>query len=126
MQLEDIQKLSCEDRYNYFLSVVGEEREIWILVNEEKQFLKIFSEDEGFEYLPVWPSLEFAQVYCESVTETLKPKNIGLPEFFKKWVPGLQGDGLEVGVFPGSDATVWIMAPSEIKDDIQDELSSGW
>ncbi len=126
MQLEDVMKLSCEDRYDFFLSLVGEEREIWILINEEKQFLKIHSEEEGFEYLPVWPSSEFAEDYCEQANDGLSPKSIGLPEFFKKWVPGLQGDNLEVGVFPGADATVWIMEPAELKEDLQDELNAGW
>ena len=44
-----------EARYDYFLSQVGEEREIWILVNAENRFLKIVSEDGDVEYLPVWP-----------------------------------------------------------------------
>ena len=79
MQLEDVMKLSCEDRYDFFLSLVGEEREIWILINEEKQFLKIHSEEEGFEYLPVWPSSEFAEDYCEQANEGLRHKSIWLP-----------------------------------------------
>lgn len=123
-QVESVTKLSCEERYDYFLSVVGEEKEIWILVNEENQFLKIFSEDDGFEYLPIWPDAAFAQEYSKESDGPLMPKSISLPEFFKKWVSGLQGDGLDVGVFPGSDGSVWIMEPSELQKDLQDELSN--
>ena len=88
-----------------------------------QQFLKIFVEEESYEYLPIWPSSELALDYCKGATD-LQPKSISLPEFFKKWVPGLKKDKLEIGVFPGSDATVWITEPSELMSDLQDELSN--
>jgi len=121
--LEYILQMNCEERYDYFLSKVGEEKEVWILVNEEKQFLKIYAEDERFEYLPVWPSPEFAIDYAKE-SKDLSPKSISLPELFKKWIPGLKKDGLEIGVFPGLDADVWVTAPSELQNDLQDELSA--
>ncbi|GAA3965115.1 DUF2750 domain-containing protein [Allohahella marinimesophila] len=113
---------SCEERYDYFLTAVGEHRDIWIVVNNDQQFLKIYDEDDGIEYLPVWPDRAFAAAYCEDAAD-LAPKSIAVPEFFKKWIDGLTRDGLQVGVFPGSDATVWMMAPSELKSDLQEELS---
>jgi len=121
--LKSILGLTCEERYDYFLSKVGEEKEIWILVNEDRQFLKIYSEDEQFEYLPVWPESDFALEYSKDA-EDLSPKNISLPEFFKKWIPGLKKDGLEIGVFPGLDSDVWITPPSDLHNDLQDELSA--
>lgn len=121
-ELKSILELDCEERYDYFLSVVGEEKEIWILVNNEKQFLKIYAEDDGFEYLPVWPSLEFATDYAKNAEE-LEAKSISLPEFFEKWVPGLMKDSLEIGVLPGLDSDVWVTPPSELKKDLQEELS---
>ncbi len=32
-------------------------------------------------------------------------------------------DGLDVGVFPGLDKTVWITEPAELKQDLQDVMS---
>ncbi|GLQ32725.1 DUF2750 domain-containing protein [Litoribrevibacter albus] len=122
----DANQLDCESRYDYFLTVVGEEREIWILINDDNQFLKIFSEEEDFEYLPVWPTSDLAKDYLEASGENLTPKSISLPEFLNRWVSGLQNDGLEVGVFPGADKSVWIIEPSELKSDIQDELADAW
>ena len=43
--LTSVLELDGEERYDYFLSQVGEEREIWILVNTENRFLKIVSEE---------------------------------------------------------------------------------
>jgi uncharacterized protein DUF2750 len=122
-QLESILDLSCEERYDYFLSQVGEDKEIWILVNGDNQFLKILAEDDGFEYLPVWPQSAFAVEYSKNSRELL-PKSISLPEFLEKWVPGLKKDGLEIGVFPGLDKNLWVMEPSELKNEIQEELSN--
>ena len=121
--LQQILELNGEERYDYFLGEVLEEREIWILVNAENRFLKIVSEDDGVAHLPVWPSAEFAAQYAKGSDE-LSPKSISLPDFFKKWVPGLSKDGLDIGVFPGADGTLWITEPEELKRDLQDELSS--
>ena len=116
-------ELSGEERYDYFLGQVLETREIWILVNADNRFLKIVSGDGDVEYLPVWPAADFAAKYAEGSAD-LSPKVISLPDFFRKWVPGLTRDGLEVGVLPGADQTVWITEPDELKRDLQDELSA--
>lgn len=121
--LAEVLGLDGEERYDYFLSQVGEEREIWILVNAENRFLKISSEEDGVEYLPVWPASAFALDYAKGAEE-LSPKSISLPDFFRKWVPGLAKDGLEVGVFPGLDKTVWITEAEELKRDLQDAMSA--
>jgi hypothetical protein len=121
-QLKSVLELDGEQRYDYFLSEVLDTREIWILVNSGNRFLTIVSEDEGIAHLPVWPTEEFAADYA-SGPDGLTPKRISLPDFFRKWVPGLSKDGLAVGVFPGHDKTLWITEPGELKNDLQDELS---
>ncbi|RBW48480.1 DUF2750 domain-containing protein [Marinobacter sp. F3R11] len=121
-QLASVLEMSGEERYDYFLSEVLEEREIWILVNAENRFLTIVSEDDGLTHLPVWPSSEFAVAYARG-SDDLTSRSISLPDFFKKWVPGLSKDGLQVGVFPGQDKTLWITEADELKKDLQDELS---
>ena len=50
-----VMEMDGEERYDYFLSQVAEDREIWILVNNDSRFLKIASDDGDVEYLPVWP-----------------------------------------------------------------------
>lgn len=122
-ELSQILELDGEERYDYFLSLVGEEREIWILVNADNRFLKIESENGDIAHLPVWPGSAFAAEYASDSAD-LSPKSISLPDFFKKWVPGLTRDGLQVGVFPGRDNTLWITEPEELKRDLQDEISS--
>ncbi len=124
ISFKEIEKLDCESRYEIFLSMVAEEREIWVLVNDEQEFLKIHSEDHDIEYLPVWPHADFTKYHCETSSQKLYPKNISAPQFFAKWIPGLVNDGLKVGVFPNAESEVWIMEPSEVKSDLQDEFSN--
>ena len=121
--LQELYNLDCESRYDYTLSQVVEEREIWILINQNQEFLKIYSEDEAFEYLPIWPSEELALFYAQDSNE-LEAKCLSLPEFLKNWVTGLQKDNLEIGVFPGLDSTVWVTEAVDFKNDIQEELSN--
>ncbi|WP_226702410.1 DUF2750 domain-containing protein [Microbulbifer elongatus] len=122
-ELNAILELDCEARFEIFLDLVGEEREVWILINSDDHFLKLHSEDQGgFEYLPVWPSTEFAEAYA-SGESGLQPKSIPLPQFLNRWLPGLKKDGIEVGVFPGSDDSVWITEPADLEKDLRDELA---
>lgn len=121
-ELAETLGLDGEERYDLFLSLVAEEREVWILVNADNRFLKIASDDDGVQYLPVWPAQVFAQDYAKDSAD-LSPLSISLPDFFRKWVPGLGKDGLEVGVFPGLDNTLWITEPEELKRDLQDAMA---
>jgi len=123
--LTRILEMDGEERYDYFLDAVVEEREVWILVNADNHFLKIVSEEDGVSYLPVWPGEAFAADYAKG-TGDLSPKGIALPDFFKKWVPGLTKDGLEVGVFPGAQSELWITAPEELQRDLQEVLSGSF
>lgn len=121
-QLTSVLEMSGEERYDYFLSQVLEDREIWILINSENRFLSIVSDDDGLAHLPVWPISDFAVEYARG-SDDLTPKSLSLPDFFRKWVPGLSKDGLQVGVFPGADQTLWITDADELKKDLQAELS---
>lgn len=112
------QNLDCEGRFDYFLNCVDDSREIWILVNANREFLKIVAEEEGFEYVPVWPSAELASAYAGDAPD-LQAQNIALPQFLQKWVPGLTRDGIEVGVFPVADGSVWLSSAEELRDDLQ-------
>lgn len=73
--INDILQMDGEERYDYFLSEVAEEREIWILINADNQFLKIVSDEDGVAYLPVWPNAGLAADYAKAAGD-LSPKTI--------------------------------------------------
>ncbi len=123
-QRERIQKLPCDQRYDYFLKKVTDWGELWILINDERQFLKLYSEDDDIEYLPIWPHADFAADYAEKDGEQLQPEKLDLDTFFERWIPGLKGDNLCVNIFPTLDQTVLIMKPSELAEDIEGHFGS--
>lgn len=114
--------LSSEDRYDYFLTLVAEEREVWILVNDDEEFLKLFSDELNLEALLVWPSEPLAQDYAAGAGEALKPKSIALPLFLMKWIAGLEQDRLWVNVYPDAGDDAWLMEPQSLKGDLQAEI----
>lgn len=116
-------QLTCEARFDYFIEQVADHGDIWILVNDQDEFLKIYSEEDEFEYLPVWPHEALAIEYARTSEVALKPKSLTLVQFYTRWVPGLTKDGMEVGVFPTKDKIVWIMPPAELKADLQEEVA---
>lgn len=124
ISFEQIEKMDCESRYEIFLTMVSDDRDIWVLVNDNMEFLKIYSEEYDIEYLPIWPHSDFTTYYTKHAAEKLTPKCLSVPDFFAKWVPGLERDGLSVCVFPNANSEVWIMEPSEVKSDLQDEFSN--
>ncbi|WP_370980619.1 DUF2750 domain-containing protein [Agaribacterium sp. ZY112] len=123
---DEVNKLKHEERYEAFLALVLEDRDIWILVNSDGDVLRIYSDELGVEFLPVWPHSEFAEDYAANSEGALVAKSIALPEFFSRWVPGLKGDDVSVGVFPGPGSDIWMMEAEELKADLQDELSSSF
>ena len=126
MNDQDIAQLlssESEERYDFFLANLVEEKEVWILINDNNEFLKVFAQEEDFEYLPVWPNIELAKHYAKTGAG-LTPKSIALPDFIGKWVKGLKRDDLEVGIIPAPDGSIWVMSAEELKNDIQDELSN--
>ena len=124
-QLDSALNLSCEERYDYFLNKVASWEEVWILVNDGEEFLKLFSEEDKLEYVPIWPHPDLASEYANNAGETLFAKKITLTVFFDRWIPGLERDNLMLSVFPSTDSTVWIMEPSELLADLEEEFSQG-
>ena len=119
--LNDVLTLDCESRYDVFLSMVAETREVWILVNDQQEFLLIEA-DDGEQYVPIWPSADLAQPYINDSTQPLTAKSLSLPLFLNRWITGLANDELSIGVLPKLGDDVWITSPAELKRDIQDEI----
>jgi len=121
-QFDSALNLKCDARYDYFLKKVADWGELWILVNDDEQFLKLFSEDDDIEYVPIWPHSDFATEYAKSSEDALYAKKITLDVFYERWIPGLQGDELQISVFPNSDETVWIIEAEDLLEDLEQAL----
>ena len=119
-QLENVFALTSKQRYEHFILKVCDWEELWILEDNNKDFL-IITPQEDLAYLPVWPHADYALAFHE-VYPSLKPSRVELDSFLETWLPNLNNDGLKVGVLPNLGTTVWIIDPLDLKAELENEL----
>jgi len=72
---------------------------------------------DGVRAMPFWSRLSRAEKIVASVPAytQMKPVEIALDEFINRWLPGLERDGLLVGLnWSGARATGYDLTPSEV------------
>ena len=119
-QLENVFALTSKQRYEHFILKVCDWEELWILEDNNKDFL-IITPQEDLAYLPVWPHADYALAFHE-IYPSLKPSRVELDGFLETWLPNLNNDGLKVGVLPNLGTTVWIIDPLDLKAELENEL----
>ncbi|MBD1572972.1 DUF2750 domain-containing protein [Vibrio sp. S17_S38] len=108
--IESINNYDSEKRFQYCIKEVVENRQIWILVDEDGCVM-LNTEDE--DCVPVWPNQEFAQAWATGDWEECQPEAISLNKWHSRWSHGLADDDLSVVVFPNSDQEGVIVFPDE-------------
>jgi hypothetical protein len=76
---------------------------------------------------PFWSSLSRVQLIIKNVPAYSKftPYEINLDDFMTKWLPGLNKDGIKVGVnWSGQRATGYDLSPEDVIKRVSHELSS--
>lgn len=96
-ELEQIKRLSQEQRYQYLLKQIGINKEIWILTDEHGCVM-LNTEDE--DCVPVWPSQAFADEWATGDWAKCESKPIDLSTWRQRWTQGLLDDELAIAVFP--------------------------
>ena len=119
-QLENVFALTSKQRYEHFISKVCDWEELWILADQNQNF-RIITPQENLEYLPIWPHADHASAF-HAIYPSHKPSRVELDSFLEIWLPNLNDDGLKVGVLPNLGATVWIIGPLDLKEELENEL----
>ena len=122
-EFESVFSLESRQRYQHFVSKVCDWEELWILENEEENFLIVCPEAD-IEYFPVWPHPDYASAFGSDDYPNYKPSKIELEKFIETWLPGLDKDGIKVGAMPNLETTVWIIDPNNLKVDLKEELKA--
>ena len=116
-QLNAINQMSAEQRYDYFINTLLEQKEVWGLASDSGWLIL---PDDGEEHLPVWPQPQLAQAWAMGDFADCQPKAIALDDWLDKWLPGMIEDGLLIAVCPGSDNDSIIVAADELLDELRD------
>jgi hypothetical protein len=119
-KIDNVTKLSIEDRYDYFIRNVAELEEVWGLYKDSWALLS----DDGDEIVfPVWPEKEFAALCCTGKWAEYTPKLIPLIDFMGQWIPKMEKDGVYANVFYVPDNKIGsIIKPDILLNDLKDEL----
>lgn len=98
--MENLYEASDEIRYNFLIQEVVNKKEIWLLQAMEGMFAML-EDANGQEYIPVWPSEDFASQYAIGDWQDYSPSSMGLFEF-NSWMKELAEDAVKIAAFPNS------------------------
>jgi len=115
--LDTVNNMSAEQRYDYVISTLVDQKEVWGL-SSDSGWLILPDEDE--EHLPVWPHAQLAKAWAMGDFADCQPKAITLDDWLDKWLPGMIEDGLLIAVCPGIDNDSIIVAADELLDELRD------
>ena len=116
-----VNDLPAGDRYDHFVKRVADWQWVWVL--EDDQGLVTMGDDEGQQYVAVWPHPRYAEASASDAWAGLEPKPIELEEWMT-WLPELAQRGLMTIVFPTPADDGFVVPPLGMAEDIVAELST--
>jgi hypothetical protein len=121
LDTHEILQMSADKRHAYLLTQVAINRQIWILTDEHGCVM-LNSEDE--DCVPVWPAQEFAQFWATGDWANCTAKAIPLQDWLERWTDGLEGDGVNIAVFPNPDEEGVVVFPDVFDKELRQKHPS--
>ncbi|NQZ08762.1 MAG: DUF2750 domain-containing protein [Algicola sp.] len=118
-RIATINQYDAEKRFQYLLTEVVAQEEIWILTDDDGCVM-LNTEDE--DCVPVWPHKEFAEAWATGEWAECTPKHISLSKWHRKWTPGLEEDDLAIVVFPNNKEDGLVVSPDDLDHAIQQKV----
>jgi hypothetical protein len=112
--------LDAEQRYDHFMQQVAENKEVWILKDDEGCMLLTAEDDEC---IPVWPHPDYAKAWAIDDWSNSHPFAIPLQVWFDRWVKGMAEDGVAVAVFPLQEEAGVIEEPADMAESLQKKIT---
>jgi hypothetical protein len=112
----EVLQMSADKRYTYLLSQAQQHQQLWIL-NDDDGCVILTTEDE--DCVPVWPAQAFAQHWATGDWEHCVPMAISVSDWLARWTPGLQGDDVNIAVFPNPEEEGLIIFPDDFDADLR-------
>ncbi|AWL13398.1 hypothetical protein HMF8227_02950 [Saliniradius amylolyticus] len=115
-QLSQMQKYQWESqpahkRAEFFHQKSRQAQQVWTIVDDHGAMLLV-TEDE--DCIPVWPDEAFVKDWINDDWQHCRPYAISLQDWYDKWLPGLEEDGVSVVVFPVTHESGLIFEPWEL------------
>lgn len=110
-----------DTRYAYFIQKVTEAQQVWSLRDDEGW--RVVADEADRECLPVWPHDAYARLCATEEFKDSSPAPIPLEVFMTRWLPGMARDRRFVAVFPTPGNKGVVVAPAELRQDLEDEAA---
>ncbi|SHJ67633.1 DUF2750 domain-containing protein [Aquimarina spongiae] len=122
-QIENLLKLSNEERVEYFVRYCADFEEVWGLAVDDNDWI-IFEDLEGDKIFPLWPHKDLAD-FCafeEHKEMGAKPRSISVYTFIKEFMddPGLED--VYFGIFYNKDREALVLKGETLKQELEEEL----
>lgn len=115
-QIESVDKMRPEERFNFCIKEIAQQRKVWILTDEHGSVM-LNTEDE--DCVPVWPHQEFALQWATGEWVHCTAESISTAKWFSRWTCGLEDDELAVVVFPNDNEEGMVLYPDEFESELR-------
>jgi hypothetical protein len=119
-QYEAVRRLPPPTRYEHLVKRAAAYRELWALQSKDGWVLG--TDDQGREFVPVWPHPRYAEAAANGPWEGSTPVAIDVKDWLESWTPELIGSARLVGVFPVDQEANAAIDPEAFAADLEDEL----
>jgi hypothetical protein len=116
-----VSALPAGERYNHFVKRVADWESVWLLGDDDGPVA--LADDEGRDYLAVWPHPRYAEACACDAWSGLGPRPIEVHEWVTEWLPRLAEEGSMTVVFPTPSHQGFVVPPSGMADDLRAELA---
>ena len=110
--------LDTEERYAHFVHKVCQSGIVWAL--KASDGFVIMGDDEGLEYLPIWPDDRYADAYGGDGENA---EAIPLDAWMTRWLPGLERDRSGIAVFPVEGDPGAVVTLDQLRSDLEAEMA---
>ena len=118
-KIENILKMSGEERLLYFIRKVSDFEEVWGLFAGG---WAMTADNKGRKAIPFWPEKDFSDLCANGVWKNYNSKQIELDIFISKWLLGMEKDGVLAAIFPTPKNKGVIIQPKDLLTSLKEEI----
>lgn len=120
--MENEERDSPDASYTAFIDAVVSAGTVWGLSDEQGWVTVPSAEDESVPVMPFWADEADAAACATDQWHDLAPEALLLDEFMASWLPGMETDGLRVGVAWTPDLEGVEVPPLELQADLESRI----
>jgi len=121
-KLENLLRLSAQERYDYFVRTSVGYKQVWVLEIEGNQ--PVMFHDGEDTVLPVWLLEELAEhcMFPEHRDLGAYPRSISLDSFMDKCIPDMVDLEIYLGVFYNDTLEALLVPGNALREDLKEQI----